>query len=231
MIVEFAGLPGSGKTTLRNAVAAELTSRGWPVEARHVIRPSGDRFRALVHRARSAGAYPGVCRSAVQAMAGDSRPMRERAFALRLTAVTLDNYRWLRGRETIGLIDEGLLQRGFLLFTGTVHAAPTKAMSRYVRALPVPDLVVHLRLDSADVRTRLGDRQRFLPPRYARLAMNELPLALSAGAQVLDEMLQQLNARVERPLLLTLDARTSLAEAVALVTACTEKLAEPAIVR
>ena len=136
----------------------------------------------------------------------------------------------MRGRETIGLIDEGLLQRGFLLFTGTVNAAPTKEMSRYVRAMPAPDLVVHLRLDPADVQSRLGGRQRFLPPRYARLATNELPLALSAGSKVLDEMLEQLNARIERPLLLTLDAHTSPAEAVALVTACTEKLAEPAIV-
>jgi hypothetical protein len=208
MIIEFTGLPGSGKTFLRAAVAERLAEFGRPVVTAHVMRPAATRASGVGMRLLSAGCNPAVTTTVLRAALTDRRPLGERAFALRLTAVTLDNYQWLRDRSVTALMDEGFIQRGFLLFSGKPNSTASALAQHYALRIPMPDVVVHLRLDPAQAVTRTAGRSRSLPPRYARLTGDTLLDALRAGSVIIDQLLGVVTRRAGGPVVIDLDVST-----------------------
>ncbi|HEX5510968.1 MAG TPA: hypothetical protein VFX41_04590 [Actinomycetales bacterium] len=204
MIVEFAGLPGAGKTTLREQLRRELVARDVPVLAAHLLgttaaAPAGPLRRAA---ARGAGllAQPRVTAWGVAVLADRGRSWRERLFALRLLAVTLDNHRWLRRQDpqSLVLVDEGFAQRAMLLLAGTGREVDLARAQRYARAVPVPRVVVHVRLDPSESVRRTAGRDRGLPARFARLSGDVLLSRLADAAAVLDVVVSELGRRGAR---------------------------------
>lgn len=202
MIVEFAGLPGAGKSTLRDGLAADLRAEGVPVTARHVVRPTragrvGAAERAA-GRALALASRPRVAAVAGRTFLTSGRPARERLFAARLLAVTLDNDRCLRDHRGWVLVDEGFVQRGLLLMAGERRPVPDERVRAYATVVPVPDVVVHLRLDPDRVQERLRSRPRGLAPRFARLGEADLRAALADAARVLGLVVHGVEARGSR---------------------------------
>ncbi|HEX5532270.1 MAG TPA: hypothetical protein VFX33_00850 [Actinomycetales bacterium] len=204
MIVEFAGLPGAGKTTLREQLRSEAAARNEPVLAGHLLGASLSGRGRFAGRAtaRVAGlvAEPRVAAWGAAVLADRGRPWPERLFAVRLLAVTLDNHRWLRGQnpDTLVLVDEGFAQRAMLLLSGAGGGANLDRAQRYATAVPVPRVVVHVRIDPSDSVRRTAARDRGLPARFARLSGDMLLASLADAARVLDVVVSELGRRGAR---------------------------------
>lgn len=199
MIIEIAGLPGAGKTTLRDLLADRLSSAGLAVVTCHLMRPTTPGLRGAVVRTvgRVAAVLrePAVTAQAVRVLLADPRPAPERWFAFRLLAVTLDNRAWLAQRQVCAVVDEGFVQRAMLLFGGGAGPVPRSAVARYARSVPAPSVVVMLHIEPSEAVQRTAARERGLPPRFARRSGDELTASLEHAAAVLAAVASDLRAR------------------------------------
>jgi thymidylate kinase len=204
VIVEFAGLPGAGKTTLRERLRSEAAAANVPVLAGHLLGASLSGRGRIADRAaaRVAGlvTQPRVTAWGAAVLADRGRPWRERLFAFRLLAVTLDNHRWLRRQnpDALVLVDEGFAQRAMLLLSGADGGVNLERAQRYARAVPVPRVVVHVRIDPSESVRRTADRDRGLPARFARLSGDVLLASLADAASLLDVVISELGRRGAR---------------------------------
>jgi len=129
-----------------------------------------------------------------------SRPIQERAFAFRLLAVTLDNHRWLsrQDQELLTLVDEGFAQRAMLLLANARGDVDLRRAQRYAGVVPVPRVVVHVRIDPKESVRRTAARPRGLPARFERLTGEELLSRLAGAAAILDVVTDELGRRGAR---------------------------------
>lgn len=134
-IVEFVGIPGSGKTTLVSMVSEELESPVRSVRTSLVRRG----WSKMITFAR----YWRVLVIAAQAMRFDRRSLARKARALRWVLSTLEIYRAPRTNAVV-LIPEGSLQRALLLFFTPGEAVNHGLLQRYLEVAPVADVVVRL---------------------------------------------------------------------------------------
>lgn len=182
MIVEFAGLPGSGKSTLHRELGAALTAEAIPWGLPSALPSS--RLRQV----RTAIRCGRVLISAALLLARSERTVRERLAALRWVAATLDRQRSARAQpSTVWIFDEGIAQRVFLLFVDRTGAADHERASRFLRMVTPPDVVAVVRVPPAVALERLERRSPGLTARFQRLDQDARVERLEEGAVLLDD--------------------------------------------
>lgn len=163
VIVEFAGLPGSGKTTVTNAVRARLEALGYRCGGRFAI--GGDASSRVRRAARVAAALlrrPRQAAAAVRlALAVRPRRASRLVYALHLPGWPV---RWRAamdaGAYDVVLLDEGVVQNGWsTLVDGDGDAeAVLPLMSRLLREAPPRLVLVHFDLPVELSAARSGSR-------------------------------------------------------------------------
>jgi thymidylate kinase len=198
LIVELAGAPGSGKTSIAGAVEAGCRKAGlrpmWSGAkgrelalrtpfgrvAGRLIPPRLGGLLLRVQRFRSAISYlvlhPAlawmIARTQLRRPAGAMSRERGvvRWFAANVGVIRLF-CRWGSAGEAL-LVEEGYAHRVVQLFTSPVEEADPGLVDRYFDLIPRPDLLVHVRADVASCVERV--KARGVWERMERLSAGEL---------------------------------------------------------
>jgi RecA/RadA recombinase len=211
VIVEFAGTPGSGKTTLATALLALLEER--KVAAANVVGAARDRVRrtrpgALLARrapspvrdlilwqafyvlgvAHAVGftfEHPALVRHAVRSQLRRGLPLRTRIHVLHWFVHLCGRYRFLiatSSEREVLVLDDGFMQRAVHLFASPFDHPNTARIRAYVDLIPRPDLLVVAAAEWRECERRVRARGIW---RHARhLSDAELSLYFEHAEQV-----------------------------------------------
>jgi hypothetical protein len=167
IVIEFVGLPASGKSQLAAWLRNDLSRTGLPPAS-----PASTSGRRLISKATALFTYRRAVIAAVRALAVDSRPLGQRWLALRWLLTTLEAHTTVRhaGGARVSIQAEGVAQRALLLFLDVQSRRVDQRLQRYLESCPRPDLLIFLTLGSAasierqaarragDSAARRGDR-------------------------------------------------------------------------
>lgn len=171
-IIEFAGLPGAGKTTIARAALAELEGLGLrcycneSLANRHVVhrrkspRVSG-KLRTLGRLALSSIRYRRVAFDLVRCIAHTrSRSLASLTRAANLL-ILLDDLRAIpAGRYDVILLDQGLVQYIWSIFVAG-GLPPDQHLRRLLATIfeEVPLTIIFVEIDAAAAASRIGRRE------------------------------------------------------------------------
>lgn len=192
MIVEFAGLPGSGKSTVAAGLLTALETEGAaPIAAADLATDPGTlysgRLRAVARHARFAAA---VARLAWRS----PRSRRERCFLVRTVAVMLHRFDESKKLDETRVVvfHEGMVQRSFLSLVEAEGVGSQADIDRYLRHAPRPDVVVLLRVSPHMCLDRLERRARGVPERLSELSTHDAVERLRDAGKIFDLMLRRM---------------------------------------
>lgn len=172
LVVEFVGLPASGKTTLAGHLATQLQHHGCTV-ANHRVAPS--LAKKLASKLCVVFGFWRALLPALGALVFDDRPARQRMRAVRWLISTLEGpIQSRRGTSNgnISITAEGVLQRALLLFFRPEGPVKERLLTRYLSAIPHPDLAVFL-----DVQPEEAARRHIERPSARHSSRFEMPHA------------------------------------------------------
>ena len=210
MIIEFTGLPGSGKSTLNKAAEEFLRSKGY-----YVWTPRNYWQRVwLRERASSPQRILGVTRKAAALLKPAfvnfqlisvipwldvlrGRPFRHQkmvvnSFMSNLAELEAAKRVVLNG--SVALLDEGIVHRAYGLFVSPQKSINSKAVKGYARIVDLPDLLVYIRLNRTISLNRILERG--VPLRMVGLKKAEILRMLSHGEILLDTLINSIRNRV-----------------------------------
>lgn len=196
MILEFLGLPGAGKTTLCQELRSWLADQ----ETAPTLTP---RHRIYRHPLRTANNV--LCHWRAVWLVGrevvfSPREWSDKWAAIRWFLTTLSLYGGRNGQPSLLILDEGLLQRSFLIFMEQGGFGPRSRIDRYVASIPLPDVVVSVYVTPAESLSRLRRRRdRSLPPRFRGMAESDLLRAFGEGAAMIDLLLANVEGMTASP--------------------------------
>lgn len=193
MIIEFAGLPGSGKSTAAAGLLTSLADAGAsPIAAADLAVAGGTlklgRCAAVARHSQFAG---DVARLAWRS----PRTARERWLLLRTVAVTLQRFDAARALVPARpvVFHEGIAQRSFLALVEAHGVGSQNDMARYLRHAPRPDVVILLRVDPSTCLDRLARRERGLPARLVGLSVHDVENRLDEADTMLARVVHGLD--------------------------------------
>lgn len=171
LVVEFVGLPASGKTTSVSQLAELLEADGLVV---HRCRREYGSLR-IWKKLRTVARFRKAVAVAALALLQDPRPIWQKTRAFRWVVATFECVATdaEQPEPAVVLIAEGVIQRSLLIFFPLVSPKTVSLLRRYLATIPTPDLVVHLDIDAEtsaqrqSTRNQLGTRERtnrFLMP-------------------------------------------------------------------
>jgi thymidylate kinase len=173
MIIEFAGLPGCGKSTQRDLLIAHLSRQGVSLATPRAPRAGAlpPRLRLHGRRAFIVLAHARLLSFAVRVLLASSRSPRDKLLALKWLVLALDDYAFMRRQphDQVYVCDEGIAQRAFTLFTEGTSRADPSSVRRFLSRAPRPDVLIDLEIDPAAAVERLENRRVGLPPRLRSL--------------------------------------------------------------
>lgn len=166
VIVEFVGLPASGKSTLKSELELALSRQGVPGFAYNSSQPGRG-----VRRVRSLWRSRLAVLAFARALVTDSRSLEQRIRAFRWLGATLGTYDEAgRGGSLhdVLILGEGVAQRAFLGFLDTQTAEVSPHLAAYLANIPKPHLAVYLKVDPHEsVRRQQSRRAVQSEPRKA----------------------------------------------------------------
>lgn len=209
MIVEFAGLPGSGKTTLHARAVESLSQQAHPV----AFSDGGSVGHAL-HKAAGVAVYRHCFRIGVTTVLRSPRSWQHRVFAIRSLATTLAAHHRQKQEPShhVRLLQEGVVQRAFMLFIDPDSEVDEQRLSAYAQAVPLPDMLVFVRItpETATRRHLAKSERPRLDMKQNRLLRTTAPALLATftrGTAVLEQVTEVLQRRSRgRMGVLTVDA-------------------------
>lgn len=144
VIIEFVGLPASGKSTLATSLKEHAATAGFALAV-----PSSPRGKRLIGKAVSLFAYRRALVAAVRALAVDRRPLGQRLLALRwiLTTMAARHMAPAGGKENVLIQAEGLAQRALLAFLDVHAGRISPRLVEYLDNCPRPDVLVRVELE------------------------------------------------------------------------------------
>jgi hypothetical protein len=109
--------------------------------------------------------------------------------------------------DQIVLLDEGLIQRAINIFVHGHGTIDVPAIRRYARAVPRPDVLVHVIMNPEIARRRAVRRPAGLSRRFRPLTDGQLRGAFSDAARVIGLLVTEISQDSERRVtVLTVDA-------------------------
>ena len=206
LIIEFTGLPGSGKSTLNNAVQKALVSKGyktwsprkyWQSMGLEQQIPSNN-FRKGIIKKLAVILRAIACNMPVMlvvpwrnVLVGHS--IRDRYMILNALLSNLAEQEAVTSyvpKDTIALIDEGMVHRAYSLFVLPGGSVNISEVMSYIRAIELPDLLVYVRSNIPDCLD--GIVRRGVPARMKRMGVSEALSLLGKGEFLLDTMVEEL---------------------------------------
>lgn len=172
MIIEFVGLPGSGKTTLYRRARQVLDNAGlqlwtpyrlWthdvaPLAPSGHARNNGAAPRKLSHmprlgrvttRLQALRANQALVRQVLARILSSKQPWKYKAYAARLFLTSLTDRCFAQkrcGPDEIVLFCEGVVHRGLSVFMHSSNEVDAEPIRHYVRAIPHPDVLIVLQV-------------------------------------------------------------------------------------
>jgi adenylate kinase len=189
VILEFLGLPGSGKSTLCEELQRWLADADGPNS-----KPANRVDRMGLNTVLGMIRYWRATLIAGRTLMSSPRSWNDKRLAVRWFLSTLGRYAAPRDRRML-VLDEGLLQRSFLLFMERDGFGSVDRVARYVSAIPLPDAVIMVDVDPAESLARLQRRSRPVPRRFRTMAGEDQLTAFTRGAELLDLVLATASAR------------------------------------
>jgi hypothetical protein len=207
VIVELAGVPGAGKSTLAAAAVPALAADGLVARDPASLfvpaaqRDTRQRVRDQVRTVRTtvgAGDFASLC--AGRLARSDRGWSRQRRAVSSLTA-DLEVHR--RARQLppghVLLWEEGLVHRAILVLVEAGGVAPTDAWVRYAARVPLPDVLVHLQVDAATAVARMEQRPKRLTARLAHLPRPQLEALVTGAVHGLEVLVEEIRRRPDAP--------------------------------
>jgi len=249
MIVEFLGLPGSGKSTVMNQLFANTSAQNVRILTEQaallvVARRKFDRVLRMPLKVLPHGLAMQVCprfwwksrqRSQCQVSFLAKHGAALGAFTssgIYEAMSTTDRFRVIEhfldaaaGREfldvtelkdQIVLFGEGLVQKSFMFVDHTEVAVETADVVRYLEKIPMPHLVIHLRVPTNVSFDRLTGRASGLTQRLKGTDASTIRRFLDKAAHHLD-LVTGWFARNHPDRMLTIDNQESVASAAAAI--------------
>lgn len=209
MIVEFMGLPGSGKTRLHRVARKVIEDGGYsvwdPDEIWNSIRKHKGKFdtnaitRTLKLATRMAlelfAQLPQFLRFCFRHFTfvfgifwialRNANNIRSRFLLVKYLLIDICQYADIRdhnGEEKIVLIDEGFMQHIFTNLVQTSHNTDIQKVRWYIENAPLPDLLIYVPATPEICLQRM--RKRGLPHRLQHESIDTLRALLSRGDEV-----------------------------------------------
>jgi thymidylate kinase len=211
MIVEFAGLPGSGKSTAADRLLELMAEEGVPAKRLPMApSPKVDKWlpqpvkKALLAGGRAATmiSHPTMLSALVIGLGASERSRAEKWFAFRhavVTAHALERAQNVSRELGHFVAPEGICQRAFSVFVDGAGVAQTRTVRRFVEGAPRPDVVIVLQVDPQIAYQRLVSRgYGGLSYRFDGLGEPELMQRFEAGGRLLTDAANHL-ATVSTP--------------------------------
>lgn len=213
VVVEFVGVPGSGKTTTADHLVEQLVLAGIDAgtivglaRRRAAATTLGKLIRTVAPRrlgapllwwvfyalgiVRGVGfllGNPGLARAVVGSQARRRGPVRTRWHIVYWFLQLVGRYRLLLDGSTgvdVLVIDDGFVHRSVHLYATSLVDPHTRSLDRYLDLIPVPDLVVRVDTDTRLCLERVIDRGVWAHSRH--LTRVELGSYLAAARAVVD---------------------------------------------
>lgn len=162
LLVEFAGLPGAGKTALSHAVAGRLRERGIPVTELRALYPdtsSGARIRKMAWALRGILRRPGDAYRGARAVWASGQRSLVDALKVLHNLLFVSALMWGSGsRERVLLLDQGIVQALWSIGYSARDGAFAGIVEGLRARLPRPDLVVIVEASPHTAAHRLATR-------------------------------------------------------------------------
>lgn len=188
------GLPGAGKTTLCQELRSWLADQ----ETAPTLTPRHQIYRHLLRTANNV-----LCHWRLlvgREIVSSPREWSDKWAAIWWFLTTLSLYGGINRQPSLLILDEGLLQRSFLIFMEQGGFGPRRRIDRYVASIPLPVVVVSVYVTPAESLSRLRRRRdRSLPPRFRGMAQSDLLRAFSEGAAMIDLLLANVEDMTASP--------------------------------
>ena len=209
MIIEFTGLPGSGKTTLNDALQNNLTRKEYCIwTPGRNRRTSGLQYQVnKLHRSLTVTKKTATLVKAainniqiilsipwIQVFSGLSFKYKKLIAKSFLVNLAESEFAKLASKGgCVALMDEGIVHRAYTLFVSLNKDINHKALERYALMVNLPDLLVFVKINVKQALQRI--MARGVPLRMTDLSYSQSEHMLAQGELLLETLIQLIRQR------------------------------------